>query len=346
MAAGKWISDLTPSTPVLDAARHALTIRLETVRSQLEEAHACGASDVESVHQLRVSTRRARAALDLFTTCLPKKVSKKVRRRLRKLRRLAGEIRDWDVFLLNLKASGSVKYRKLQATLDLVNGLALNQRETARVALTESKQSLPFKFERLASTALASLHAPGSVAAATLGDAAVPILTERITDLRDAAASAGSELAQFHRIRIAAKHLRYAMEIFGDCFEREFKESIYPLVEQMQEILGNLHDSDLANQRLEQWRIQCERTLPADWPRYRPGFEELRKRHEASITAERRKFRAAWRRWEKTGLVDRLEKLRANSQRGELVSTAGSDNTAPGVRDPERSAPVGRTVAG
>ncbi len=342
MAAGKWISDLTPSTPLLDAARHALTRRLETVRAQLEEAHAGGAGDVESVHQLRVATRRAQATLAVFQSCLPNKPAKRVRRRLRKLRRAAGNIRDWDVFLLNLKPGGNANNRKVRATLDLLNGLTLNQRETARLALAESSQSQPFKFERLASETLASLRSTVREPTETLWDVAVSILAERIKVLQDAAASTSTELAQFHRIRIASKHLRYAMEIFGDCFLPEFKAAIYPLVEQMQEALGKLHDSDLAIQRLEKWQAQCEQTLSTEWPRYRPGFEELRKRYESSVATGRRKFRACWRRWQKAALADRLVELGVNFQRGGLVSIAGSDNITPGVRDPEPFPDAGR----
>ena len=63
MAEGKWINGLTPDMPVADAARVVLAARFEVVRQYLPLAAAKPYEDVEYVHQLRVGTRRAGAAL-------------------------------------------------------------------------------------------------------------------------------------------------------------------------------------------------------------------------------------------------------------------------------------------
>src|SRR4051794_33720985 len=102
MAEGKWISDLKPQSPLAEAARHVLFVRLQVVKDHLPRATLEADRDIEYVHQLRVGTRRADAALRIFKACLPKKVHRKARRRLRKLRRAAGAARDWDVFLADL----------------------------------------------------------------------------------------------------------------------------------------------------------------------------------------------------------------------------------------------------
>ena len=80
------ISDLTAETPVADAARHALTVRLEVVRDYLPLALHEAEKDPEHVHQLRVGTRRARAALDIFSFCLPQKAYRTAKKALRGLR--------------------------------------------------------------------------------------------------------------------------------------------------------------------------------------------------------------------------------------------------------------------
>ena len=102
MADGKWISDLTRETPIADAARRVLSVRLEVVRDYLRLATREPDKDVEHVHQLRVGTRRAGAALNIFSLCLPEKVYRNARRYLRRIRRAAGQARDWDVFLEEL----------------------------------------------------------------------------------------------------------------------------------------------------------------------------------------------------------------------------------------------------
>src|SRR5690349_7794695 len=99
MADGKWITDLRADTPLPEAAQRVLAVRLEVVGHYLPRAVQEPDRDPEFVHQLRVGTRRADAALRIFRPCLPRKVYKKARRRLRELRRAAGAVRDWDVFL-------------------------------------------------------------------------------------------------------------------------------------------------------------------------------------------------------------------------------------------------------
>src|SRR5262249_50737199 len=98
MAGGKWVKDLQAETPFEEAARRVLRMRLDAVKKYLELVVKKN-EDPENVHQLRVSSRRAAAALDMFDDCLPSKVHSKAKKKLKKLRRAAGAARDWDVFL-------------------------------------------------------------------------------------------------------------------------------------------------------------------------------------------------------------------------------------------------------
>ena len=79
MYQSKWISDLGAATPVADAARRVLTLRLEGVRDCLGLALREPGGDPELVHQLRVATRRASAALEIFAACLPPRIGKAAR---------------------------------------------------------------------------------------------------------------------------------------------------------------------------------------------------------------------------------------------------------------------------
>jgi CHAD domain-containing protein len=54
-----------------------------------------------------------------------------------------------------------------------------------------------------------------------------------------------NRVAELHNMRIAAKRLRYTMEIFSACFpEREF-EPLYEAVTSIQEQIGLIHDCDV-----------------------------------------------------------------------------------------------------
>ena len=63
MADGKWIEGLTPEMAVAEAATVVLAARFEVVRRYLPLAAEKPYDDLEYVHQLRVGTRRAAAAL-------------------------------------------------------------------------------------------------------------------------------------------------------------------------------------------------------------------------------------------------------------------------------------------
>src|SRR5687767_3634942 len=99
MSDSKWIDSVNGATPLLEAAQRILDARLGTVAHYLPLAFHEAARDIEHVHQLRVATRRARAALDLFEVCLANGAAKQARKLLRRIRRAAGAARDWDVFL-------------------------------------------------------------------------------------------------------------------------------------------------------------------------------------------------------------------------------------------------------
>lgn len=95
MAKARSIPELTAETSYAEAAA-----RVVAMRSQELSEHARGVldtSDIERVHDMRVATRRLRAALEVFEPCFPRKAH---RRALRDVKRLAdglGERRDRDV---------------------------------------------------------------------------------------------------------------------------------------------------------------------------------------------------------------------------------------------------------
>src|SRR5207244_1516195 len=63
-----------------------------------------------------------------------------------------------------------------------------------------------------------------------------------------------TEPAALHALRIAGKRLRYALEIFADCFPPAMKETVYPAVEHVQEMLGDVQDAIVGLERLAEIR--------------------------------------------------------------------------------------------
>src|SRR2546421_8231175 len=91
----------TPDAPADSVARIAWAERLVAAPHFLDNALG-GSDEAEHVHQLRVWTRRASAALKLFEPALPGSKARRMKKLLRKLRRTAGDIRDCDIHLQRL----------------------------------------------------------------------------------------------------------------------------------------------------------------------------------------------------------------------------------------------------
>src|SRR5262245_18382639 len=96
-SSGKWIESIGPGTSIEMAARRSLKPRLATVARYLPLAAHLAEYDIEHVHQLRVATRRAVAAVKLYRECLPDKLRLWIKKRLRRIRGSAGDTRDLDV---------------------------------------------------------------------------------------------------------------------------------------------------------------------------------------------------------------------------------------------------------
>jgi CHAD domain-containing protein len=300
MADGKWIADLTADTPLAEAARRALKVRLHVVRDYVPLAAAEMPRDPEYVHQLRVGTRRAGAALRIFAACLPDKTRRKASRRLRRLRRAAGEARDWDVFALGLLQRLAATPSRERAGLDYLLGYAAGQRAAAQVHLMDTARKDGEDFEAFIVQTLDAVRPPDKDGD-TLLTLAKPLLAQLLHELEEKANGDLTNYAHLHQVRIAGKHLRYAMELFAACFDASFKEKLYPQVEEMQEILGRANDSHVAVQRLEAIRAQGQKAFGAVWKTLRPGVTALLQFHRRQLPRERRAFLAWWDQWRKGG---------------------------------------------
>jgi len=104
MGNGKWIKVDSPDEPVLAVARRTLRGRLRWLWHCLPLAALQPEEDVEYVHQLRIATRRAEAALETFAPYLPGRRARWLSKKLRQVRRAAGDARDLDVLKLHLEA--------------------------------------------------------------------------------------------------------------------------------------------------------------------------------------------------------------------------------------------------
>lgn len=91
-----------PKTPFRDVAVRVLTERLDTLMEH--EAGTRAGTDAEELHDMRVASRRLRAALEAFATCYRGKEFKAVAKQTKELTAALGGVRDSDVLLARMAA--------------------------------------------------------------------------------------------------------------------------------------------------------------------------------------------------------------------------------------------------
>lgn len=269
--ASKWIETLRPDTPLKDAAGEVLSNRLEAVESWLKRIGDDRHDQVRAVHQLRVSTRRAGAALDIFSDPLSDKRRRKAKKTLRELRRAAGCARDCDV---HAALFGSLKDEVLSEAAHAARDAALAVLEAERDIATErlldvAKEIPPSKVKRRRTKLVESLSDADLPADVTVADAAADTLPEIIDAVRSLAHSHNGEAAGLHALRIACKRMRYASEVFAPCMGGSFNEDLYPRLKEVQERLGRINDAHMARLRLE--RILVDLTQAEEAVASEPG---------------------------------------------------------------------------
>jgi CHAD domain-containing protein len=246
----------------LDAAlKKILAVEFRWFEEQL--SGAISDRDPEFVHQARVATRRMRSALILFHNAIPETTTPYLEERLKWLGGLFGEVRDLDVFIINLNGykdrieSFSKEKRKTLETL------VIKQRRIPLKALSESLKSRRFKnFESRMTKFLAEPCVDCSelpLAMKPIRDVAPQVITQKFDGVMEQSKKtlANPKLNEFHALRIQMKRLRYTFEFlappYGDVFDDMIQRTVA-----IQDCLGELQDT-VFNQKLithilEDWK--------------------------------------------------------------------------------------------
>jgi CHAD domain-containing protein len=95
MAGARPIPGFAEAPTFRDAALRTVAVRAAEVFEHADDV--LDVSDIERVHDMRVATRRLRAALEIFATCFPKSEHRKVLKEVKRLADALGERRDPDV---------------------------------------------------------------------------------------------------------------------------------------------------------------------------------------------------------------------------------------------------------
>lgn len=102
MAKAREIPGLTAELSYGEAAAKIVEVRAGELREHSRGVLDTG--DIEALHDMRVATRRLRAALEVFEPCFPRKAYRQTLREVERLADGLGERRDRDVAIATLDA--------------------------------------------------------------------------------------------------------------------------------------------------------------------------------------------------------------------------------------------------
>jgi CHAD domain-containing protein len=206
--------------------------------------------DIEELHDMRVASRRMRAAISLFRDTLPADVLR-LRPELAWIGQTIGAVRDLDVQLAQVDEWLALLPEADREPLGRLRALLVEEREAARTEMLAALDSP--RYDRFVSRFAAVLRTrSGSRTAAAL--AVAPDLVERRhASLRKAERRARrtAEPEAYHRLRIAGKRFRYALEFLSEVYPGETKQLIRRTVA-LQDLLGAFQDADVAIARLRE----------------------------------------------------------------------------------------------
>jgi CHAD domain-containing protein len=246
----KWLSSAYPEAPADEVARAALAERLLAVSHFLDKS--VGDSDeAEAIHQLRVWTRRASAALKLFEPAIPKSHHKWMKKTLRKVRRKAGAVRDCDVHLQHLEAGGLDSRKRIAKVLRAERHQARQTLKTLRRRLQKGD-----RFELHAQHLLAGIGWPkrhSSKDAPPFASFCREQLRPLVSDFLELAEADLHEDAKLHALRIAGKRLRYALELAPAIMPARTHHQLYSRLDQIQDRLGDVVDQLAAIDHICAW---------------------------------------------------------------------------------------------
>lgn len=247
MAKAREIEGIDCDDDFLEHAAKTLRVRFDEISDLREKA--LDQSDIEGVHKMRVATRRLRSALRDFAPLMNKKSLKKITREIKFAADTLGAARDQDVAILALEKLQ--KKAREKAVKDGIAGVIAERRslrETAQKDLeanltAENLDDLRERFDRAIDKASKSRNANDRITFGRAGSEVVGKSLKEFCKLTDHIYEPFID-EPLHELRIAAKRLRYAVELYTVCWG----EAIKPFAEgiaEMQGFLGEIHDADV-----------------------------------------------------------------------------------------------------
>lgn len=238
-------------------------VMLKQLQAMLVEVNGVRlGKDIEHIHRMRVASRRLRAALPLFAPCFSAKKVAAWGAPLRKVTRSLGAARDMDVqmeclnrFLAGVKLSQHIPgVRRIH-----LRWAQQRQKLQTRVLAVLDEMQRSRIFEKMGSALLpytlgVDPNQPPPGGLYELADRAIGTALDEFLSF-EPFITQPEKIAELHQMRIAAKKLRYTLEIFAPIYAEKLASTI-TVLRSAQDLLGEIHDCDVWAQALPQFLEQ------------------------------------------------------------------------------------------
>jgi CHAD domain-containing protein len=307
------VQSVSPQDTMAEAGRKVLLA--DFIKMLKHEAGARTGDDLEDVHDMRVATRRMRSALRLFESYFKPKWIDAYSRRLRKIARALGVVRDLDVLIQSVEQYGALLELPKRASHKKLSDEEKAERDAAKTLADEQQTAL--------ATALESLKTRRDEARADLIDVLDSKSYRRFAqEFGEFLTTAGQGVAKdagypvglvlpnviyeqlmavrihdheveahtpetLHALRVEFKRLRYTVSFFDAVLGKEIDEFIDEL-KKIQDHLGRLNDVVVAQAALSDTLSETNETpaalqvylekLAAEQAELQEGFVEVWKR--------------------------------------------------------------------
>jgi CHAD domain-containing protein len=238
-------------TPVLEAARRLLWIQFKTALANLDDAVQGKTS--EPVHRIRVAVRRMRGLVRAFRKQLPAELRKGIEAILDNLREELGPVRDLDVWIDLLQ---SPEVRQVTARSRLWPAYLkhhIQRRQLVQATVRRALRGPHFAAQRLKINRLLRTELPQLIKVEPHGSlpklAATQLHKAWRRALQQSYLRHSTSAKKLHRLRIGLRKARYLGEFFSPLLGIHTAE-LTKRLRQTEQVLGRIHDLDMALERL------------------------------------------------------------------------------------------------
>jgi CHAD domain-containing protein len=292
----------------MKAASPSVTLLQRRARALIDALPGAIGGDAAALHRARVASRRLREALPVAGAGASGGAQRKVRKLARRLTRALGTVRELDVTLQILDERAEADDGHGSA-IDRARGMVRVERERRRSdMLRRLSQINPDKLQRRLASFIAEVAASDSD---PWRRALAARLAHRARRFQQAITRAGSIYipVRLHAVRIAAKQLRYTLELAAEAGLPEVRPLV-STIKRAQTTLGRLQDLQVVLRQVD--AASAEAGLE---PIARAGLARLAQ----TIDEDSRRAHGRYLRW-----VPRLAAVCATTRRQVVSSLAAA----------------------